>query len=325
MNSQIYKLALLSKIDDELDERKEEFGDLPEKLKNIKIKFEEAKKRLEESEQILSDNKKFAANAKVKLKALKEKEDKLSKQQFLVRNNKEFDAITKEIENIRDEYSKLCTELRTTGIKEENLTAKIDEQKEEVKNVESDYEEAKEEFNTITNDQDEDVKRLVKRRKDTLKKINKELKDALSKIRIAMELHPELTPSGRTIAVRKKLSRELTAGALVATDENLKNEKIKFGIAYADGDWKQKDEFLENKNKISLSFLARGKRVYAVAESRNNDRAVVSIRADGKFLKNVRIKAPDSYCIAEFKDAKGRVLTLECKQGIAVYSFSFIK
>ena len=71
--------------------------------------------------------------------------------------------------------------------------------------------------------------------------------------------------------------------------------------------------------------MARGKRVYAVAESRNNDRAVVSIRADGKFLKNVRIKAPDSYCIAEFKDAKGRVLTLECKQGIAVYSFSFIK
>ncbi|OGU17391.1 MAG: hypothetical protein A2X61_05715 [Ignavibacteria bacterium GWB2_35_12] len=183
MNSQIYKLALLSKIDDELDERKEEFGDLPEKLKNIKIKFEEAKKRLEESEQILSDNKKFAANAKVKLKALKEKEDKLSKQQFLVRNNKEFDAITKEIENIRDEYSKLSTELRTTGIKEENLTAKIDEQKEEVKNVESDYEEAKEEFNTITNDQDEDVKRLVKRRKDTLKKINKEFIKEYNRIR----------------------------------------------------------------------------------------------------------------------------------------------
>jgi len=111
----------------------------------------------------------------------------------------------------------------------------------------------------------------------------------------------------------------------IKRDENLKNRKIKFGIVYADGDWKQKDEFLENKNKISLSFLARGKRVYAVAESRNNDRAVVSIRADGKFLKNVRIKAPDSYCIAEFKDAKGRVLTLECKQGIAVYSFSFIK
>ncbi|MBI5229982.1 MAG: ATP-binding protein [Candidatus Magasanikbacteria bacterium] len=60
-----------------------------------------------------------------------------------------------------------------------------------------------------------------------LKKINTELKDALSKIRVAMELHPELTPSGRTIAVRKKLSRELTAGALVAADENLKNEKTK--------------------------------------------------------------------------------------------------
>lgn len=183
MNSQIYRLALLSKIDVELDERKEEFGDLPDKLKNIEIRFTEAKKRLEESEQILSDNKKFAANAKVRLKALKEKEEKLSKQQFLVRNNKEFDAITKEIENSRDEYSKLSTELRTTGIKEENLLAKIDEQKQDVKNVEAEYDEAKEEFESITNDQDEDVKRLVKKRKDTVKKINKDLFKEYTRIR----------------------------------------------------------------------------------------------------------------------------------------------
>ncbi|TAL70039.1 MAG: hypothetical protein EPN82_05355 [Bacteroidetes bacterium] len=183
MNSQIYRLALLSKIDDELDERKEEFGDLPDKLKNIEKRLEEAKIRFEESEQILSDNKKFAANAKVKLKSLKEKEDKLSKQQFLVRNNKEFDAITKEIENIRDEYGKLSTELRTTGIKEENLNAKIDEQKQDVKSIESELKDAKEEFNTITNDQDEDVKLLVKKRKDTLKKINKEFIKEYNRIR----------------------------------------------------------------------------------------------------------------------------------------------
>jgi predicted nucleic acid-binding Zn-ribbon protein len=183
MNSQIYKLALLSKIDLELDERKEEFGDLPEKLKSIENKFTEAKKRLEESEQILSDNKKFAANAKIRLKALKEKEEKLSKQQFLVRNNKEFDAITKEIENIRDEYGKLSTELRTTGVKEENLLAKIDEQKQEVKSIGSDLEEAKEEFDSISNDQDEDVKRLVKKRKDTIKKISKEFIKEYNRIR----------------------------------------------------------------------------------------------------------------------------------------------
>ncbi|MBI5325878.1 MAG: hypothetical protein HZB41_11515 [Ignavibacteriae bacterium] len=183
MNSQIYRLALLSKIDNELDERKEEFGDLPDKLKNIEKRLEEAVKRLEESEQILSDNKKFATNAKVKLKSLKEKEDKLSKQQFLVRNNKEFDAITKEIENIRDEYGKLSTELRTTGIKEENLTAKIDEQKQEVKTVDIELKEAKEEFNSITNDQDEDVKHLIKKRKDTVKKISKEFIKEYNRIR----------------------------------------------------------------------------------------------------------------------------------------------
>lgn len=45
-----------------------------------------------------------------------------------------------------------------------------------------------------------------------LKKIRAELNEVLSKIRTALSLHPELTPSGRVIAERKKRTKEL-AGA----------------------------------------------------------------------------------------------------------------
>ena len=66
--------------------------------------------------------------------------------------------------------------------------------------------------------------------------------------------------------------------------ENLKNKKIKFGIVYAEGDWKQKDEFLENKDKVRLSFLAKGKKVYAVADSKNKLFSIFSINSHIKFL-----------------------------------------
>ncbi|MEK7537623.1 MAG: ATP-binding protein [Patescibacteria group bacterium] len=48
------------------------------------------------------------------------------------------------------------------------------------------------------------------------KKIQAELNDALQKIRHALALHPELTPSGRTVARRQKLHGELAASTAAA-------------------------------------------------------------------------------------------------------------
>lgn len=129
------------------------------------------------------------------------------------------------------------------------------------------------------------------------------------------ENEPEYSKFPNVYLGRKKRGK-------IKYNEN-KGERIKFGTVYADGNWKQKEEFLENKNKSSLSFLAKGNKSYTVAESKSRSGAVIAITADGKFLKKMKVESPDLYCIAEFKDAKERVLTLESKFNIAVYSFSF--
>jgi predicted nucleic acid-binding Zn-ribbon protein len=120
MQNQIHYLAALSYVDQKLDELSEEFGDLPDKVKASKRTVDELKAIVEETESILNNVRQFTSNSKVTLQELREKEEQLSKQQFLVRNNKEFDAITKEIEHVRHEHTRLIDELRTVGIKEEN-------------------------------------------------------------------------------------------------------------------------------------------------------------------------------------------------------------
>lgn len=61
-----------------------------------------------------------------------------------------------------------------------------------------------------------------------LKKIQEELTEALQRIRAALALHPELTPSGRTIALRRKRAGDLVGSTVAgpppsaATEEGVK-------------------------------------------------------------------------------------------------------
>ncbi|MGA2298442.1 MAG: C4-type zinc ribbon domain-containing protein [FCB group bacterium] len=184
MQPQVYYIAQLSKIDGSLDEFKEEYGDLPEKIKRAKAKVNGCKEIVKETTKILDDLRKFSATAKTTIASLKDTEAKLSKQQFSVRNNKEFDAITKEIDHSRQEYNKIIDEMRTVGVKEENLIRTLDQQKNDLAEAEVDYKELESEQKMISSDQNDDVKQLNKKRKEIVGKIHTEILQEYERIRL---------------------------------------------------------------------------------------------------------------------------------------------
>src|SRR6056300_1254802 len=105
-------LALLAIIDRNLDELDEEFGDLPKKVEELTEIAEKNEKTVDETEGILKELKEFCNVSKSTLEDLKVKEEKLSEQQFQVRNNKELDAITSEIKHVKEETKMLTEKLR---------------------------------------------------------------------------------------------------------------------------------------------------------------------------------------------------------------------
>jgi uncharacterized protein len=173
METQMYYLAVLGHIDRRLDDLNEEFGDLPEIVRQRELKVKTAQEIVDETNKILADIKQFCSTSKVTLQELKTKEEKLAKQQFNVRNNKEFDAITKEIAFIREEHVRLTDLLRSEGIKEENLMGILEFQVEDLKFCEQELKDKKDELDFLSNDQNEEVSMLTKKRKAILKKINK--------------------------------------------------------------------------------------------------------------------------------------------------------
>ena len=183
MSTQIQYFAKLAHIDSELDYLMLEYGDLPQKVKESERKIQALTAIVNDTERILKEVKLFVKTTKSTISTLKDSEEKLAKQQFLVRNNKEFDAITKEIEHTRQEQIRLTDEIRTSAIKEENIVKLLEQQHHEVAEAEQAYEEKKSEFNEISSGQDDAEKSLNNDRKKIVKYIKKDLMIEYDRIR----------------------------------------------------------------------------------------------------------------------------------------------
>ena len=166
MKSELQNMAELAVIDQKLDDLQEDCGDLPKKIKKLERQFYEEVATVKETEQILGDVNKFKADAKNSLQIIKDREVQLAEKQFNVKNNKEFDAITKEIDHSKSEYIRLTDELRNVGVKEENLLHLLETQKQAVESSQKELEDAQNELEVITKDQNEDLTLLRNKRKE---------------------------------------------------------------------------------------------------------------------------------------------------------------
>ncbi len=183
MESQLQNLAALAFIDQRLDELNEDFGDLPVVVKQKEEAYSNASKMVEETKNIIEEIKNFCSTTKVTLVELKDKEEQLAKQQFLVRNNKEFDAITKELETIRTEHLRLSDSLRSEGIKLENLKGILDNQLVAQAKAQFDHEEKKQEMEAVTGEQNDELNYLRQKRIKVLPGIREDFLEEYERIR----------------------------------------------------------------------------------------------------------------------------------------------
>lgn len=181
-------LAYLAIIDRNLDELEEEFGDLPQQVEELEKKNSDLAKTVKETEQILEEVKEFCSVTKVTLEDLKAKEEKLSQQQFQVRNNKEFDAITSEIKHVKEESKMLTEKLRQETIKQQNLERILDEQKAELISSKEELKNIKKELDEVQEEQDEEKAEFEERREKIISKIDKE---SLAKYERVREYHSD--------------------------------------------------------------------------------------------------------------------------------------
>lgn len=197
MQDTMKNLIALQQIDLELKHLKDLRGDLPNQVQKLQKKFKEAENNLIEKQDQLTQYKKEKRVAELDIKQLDKKLEKYQSQLYEVKNNKEYDAVSKEIEVVKESISE----------KEDRIIELIDLEEQFGKEIE------------------EDKNELVDMKKD-LKKKNYELKKMMGKTeKVELQLNHEREKSvhslnNRYLSMYDRISKARDGLAVVAILRN---------------------------------------------------------------------------------------------------------
>jgi len=183
MEQQLQLLAQLAAVDAELDELHDELGDLPVEVKKIEKIVRAKKDAVDATKAAIDELHQLRSTAHVTMQESHDKEQKLAQQQFQVKNNREFDAITKEIDHLKQQRADLEERLRTAGVTEENLTATLSQQQAELDEVHAKLVDKEKTLEAMSGDQNEDLKKFIALRLQIIAKLDDALEAEYERIR----------------------------------------------------------------------------------------------------------------------------------------------
>ncbi|MCZ6775024.1 MAG: C4-type zinc ribbon domain-containing protein [Ignavibacteria bacterium] len=133
METKLRYLYALQQIDNNLDELEELKGDLPAETKALEATINELKVQVATLDQTMKSAFSSRDNADSEIISLKEKMEKYKAQQFEVRNNREYDALTREMDHTTQTIAKLEKEMEESETKAVAARTDIETTKSEIK------------------------------------------------------------------------------------------------------------------------------------------------------------------------------------------------
>lgn len=173
MQKRLLYLFQLQQIDNELHQIRELKGDLPEIVENLSEQIEGTKLKIKELSGLMKQLRKDRDAADVEIVALNEKIEKYKTQQLQVKSNKQYDALSREIDMATEKISKLEKEMelyegkmQVTKTDVEKLTATLEE-------LSAEYEERQKELKEVNKEHEKEETKFIKQREKILSKIEK--------------------------------------------------------------------------------------------------------------------------------------------------------
>lgn len=219
----LYGLQLIdSQIDELQNVRGElplEIADLEDEVEGLKIRHSKFKEELEQLQATISEKKNIMEQAKALIK-------KYNEQQKNVRNNREYNSITKEIE-----YQELEIQLAEKRIKE--AKAQVDQRKESIKQIderksqrEVHLKHKKEELNSILAETEKEEAFLREKAEEYASQIEERLLNAYRRIRSNVVNRLAVVPvergasGGSFFTIPPQVQMEIAARKKIITDEH---------------------------------------------------------------------------------------------------------
>lgn len=176
-------LVKLQSIDSKLDEIKKLRGDLPDEVQDLEDEVEGYKTRLGRFNDDLSETEQKIKDFKAGIKESEKLIQKYGEQQMNVRNNREYDAISKEIELQELEIQIFEKKIREAGEAIERKNEEIAATQTLIEERSADLDTKKSELDAILSESKEEEEKLMADREKACKKIEDKLLKYYNKLR----------------------------------------------------------------------------------------------------------------------------------------------
>lgn len=164
----LFKLIKLQDIDRRLMELDLLKGDLPDQIEDLKNRLISFREELSKNRQDLEAVKKLNRTIEMDVRYLSEKLKKYQDQLYSVKTNKEYDAITLEIENLEKQIEQLEFKGVESLEKEERLIVEVDRLDAQLSELEKHLSEKDYELQEKLNQTDTEQKALMNQRNDII-------------------------------------------------------------------------------------------------------------------------------------------------------------
>lgn len=172
MEKALQQLANLQYIDSRIDEIRQLRGDLPEEVLDIETDINRLNARIskleEEKKSLIGEKKEL----ELEIESSKEKTEKYEEQQLTVRNNREYDALTKEIEAQKQFVENGIARLAEIEKRMEEVDTELEKYLESLDKTEEIYEEKKKNLDKVVKNTKEEEDKLLEKRKEMEKELD---------------------------------------------------------------------------------------------------------------------------------------------------------
>ncbi len=167
-------LYQLQQVDLKLDGLLEERGDLPAEVKELEVKISNLKTQIKENEDFLKKAIVRKKEIDKELDEIRKRIDKYTDMRIKVKTNREYDALSKQIDNSKEKLQSLHKELEDIQGKETSSGRDVEKLKKDYEEEEEVYSSKKVELEELVSLTHDEEKRYVKDREKHVQKIDKQ-------------------------------------------------------------------------------------------------------------------------------------------------------
>lgn len=183
MEEVLQNLANLQFIDSRIDEIGRLRGDLPEEILDIETDIARLEAQINNTKNTQTSLKNEAASLELDIKESESLVDKYEKQQMTVRNNREYDAITKEIESQKQRVENSKSRLEEIAILQQESEKNLQEFEESLAETQQLLTEKQKNLDEVIKQTEAEESELMKKRDSAAEKLSERYMKSYQRLR----------------------------------------------------------------------------------------------------------------------------------------------